>query len=82
MSRYKIVSIEKTTPPAGSVVKRWYKFIIANDKNTMTNLRSGTEKEVRLFAGEVVKRLNQKYLTHIQFKHHKPANEMINYNYI
>ena len=82
MSKYKLISIESTSPPAGSVFKRWYKFVIANQKNTMTNLRSGTEKEVRQFAIEAVNRLNEKYLTHIQFKYHKPVNDNINNMYL
>ena len=76
MARYKIKSIEKVNPPKGATSKRWYKFIIENDKNTMINLRSGSEKEIRKIASEAVKRLNEKYLTHINFKFHKPANEI------
>ncbi len=76
MSRYKLKSIEKVTPPDGVENLRWYKFIIANDKNTITNLRAGSEKEIRKFASESVKRLNEKYLTHIDFKIHKPVYEI------
>ena len=81
MARYKIKSIEKVTPPEGATSLRWYKFIIENDKNTITNLRAGSEKEIRQFASESVKRLNEKYLTHINFKIHKPVqeNNMVSY---
>ena len=48
MARYKIKSIEKVTPPEGATSLRWYNFIIENDKNTITNLRAGSEKEIRL----------------------------------
>ena len=75
MSCYKLKSIEKVAPPEGAENLRWYKFIIANDKNTITNLRAGTEKEIRKFASELAKRLNEKYLTHINFKIHKPVYE-------
>ena len=75
MSRYKLKSIEKITAPEGATNLRWYKFIIGNDKNIITNLRVGSEKEIRRFASESVKRLNEKYLTHINFKIHKPVIE-------
>ena len=82
MSKYKIKSIEKVNPPEGVSFKRWYKFIIGNDINTIVNLRSGTEKEIRNFALESVKRLNEKYLTHIKFKAHKPVNDLSLTNYL
>ena len=75
MTCYKIKSIEKTVAPPESSNICWYKFIIANDKNTITNFRSGSKCEVMEFATESVKRLNEKYLTHIQFKTHKPVFE-------
>ena len=76
MARYKIKSIEKTLPPEGSIELSWYKFIIENDKNTITNLRSGSKKDVQNFATESIKRLNEKYFTHVHFKNHKPVYEM------
>ena len=75
MSRYKIKSIEKVESPKDSTKSRWYKFIIENDKNTIVNLRSGSREDVKKFASESVKRLNEKYLTHIKFKVHKPVYE-------
>ena len=82
MSRYKITSIEKVTPPYDATSKRWYKFIIENEFNTITNMRTGSRKEILQFARESVKRLNEKYLTHIDFKVHRPVNEnsMANYD--
>ena len=76
MSRYKIKSIEQVAPPTGASSKHWYKYVIANELNTITSLRSGSIKEVREFATQSVKRLNEKYLTHIEFKIHKPVNEV------
>ena len=76
MARYKVKSIEKVTPPEGAEDMKWYKFIIENDKNTIINLRAGTKKDVHNFAAESVKRLNEKYFTHVQFKAHKPVYEM------
>lgn len=75
MARYKLKSIEKVAPPEGAANLRWYKYIIENDKNTITNLRAGSEKEIRKFASESIQRLNEKYLTHINFKIHKPVFE-------
>jgi len=76
MARYKIKSIEKVNPPEGTIEPVWYKFIIENDKNSITNLRSGSQREVKKFARESVKRLNEKYFTHVHFKKHKPVFEI------
>ena len=77
MSRYKLKSIEKIVPHEGTTHKRWYKFIIANSYNTITNIRCGSEKEVRRFAVDAIKRLNDKYLTNCKVKvFNRPANEV------
>lgn len=78
MARYKIDSIEQVTSPEGTTDSIWFKFIIQNDKNIITNFRSGSKKEVREFAKESVKRLNEKYFTHVHFKKHKPVYEIDN----
>ena len=82
MARYKVKSIEKAIPPEGAIGLSWYKFIIENDKNTITNLRSGSKIEVQNFATESIKRLNEKYFTHVHFKEHKPVYEMEFTNHI
>ena len=82
MARYKIKSIEKTFPPEGAIELSWYKFIIENDKNSITNFRSGSKKEVQIFATESINRLNEKYFTNVFFKQHKPVYEMEHNNNI
>ena len=82
MARYKIKNMEKVASPTGTKNLNWYKFIIENDKNSITNLRSGSKKDVIDFAEESVKRLNEKYFTHVRFKTHKPVNENNIINYI
>ena len=76
MAHYKVKSIEKIDPPEGAENMKWYKFIIENDKNSIINLRAGTKKDVHDFATESVKRLNEKYFTHVHFKSHKPVYEI------
>lgn len=76
MSCYKIINIQKVNPPEGATTQRWYQYIIANDVNTITSFRSGSEKETRKIATESVKRLNEKYLTHHKIKNYnKPVYE-------
>ena len=82
MAHYKIKSIERVNPPAGTQELKWYKFIIGNDKNTIINLRSGSKQEVHRFAEESIKRLNEKYFTHVHFKVHKPVYEVQSVNYL
>jgi len=77
MARYTIKSITKVAPPEGSSELNWYKFIIENDKNTITSLRAGSKREVNDFAIESINRLNEKYFTDVHFKIHKPVNESI-----
>ena len=76
MSRYKLKNIEKIEAPEGSTYKRWYKFVIANSYNTITNTRSGSEKEIRQHAKKAIQRLNEKYLTNCKVKaFNRMANE-------
>lgn len=49
MSRYKIKSIEQVTPPIGATDNHWYKYVIANDLNTITILRSGSISKFIIF---------------------------------
>ena len=81
MSRYKITSMEKVAPPQNVTSKNWYKFIIENEFNTIINIRSGSQKEILQFSRESIKRLNEKYLTHINFKMHRPVNEICSTSY-
>jgi len=82
MARYKIKSIEKVAPPEGAEEFSWYKFIIENDKNSIINLRAGSKKDVQNFAAESIKRLNEKYFTHIHFKVHKPVYDIDRSNHL
>jgi len=76
MSRYKILSIEKIASPAGATNKHWYKYIIANNYNTITSISSGSEKEIQKIASTAAKRLNDKYLTRCKAKSYsKPVYE-------
>jgi len=81
MARYTIKSITKVAPPEGSSGLNWYKFIIENDKNTITSLRAGSKREVNNFAIESINRLNEKYFTDVHFKIHKPVNESVNFQF-
>ena len=76
MARYQVKSIHKEDSPVGERKINGYKFIIENDKNSITNWRAGSKKDVLNFAHESVERLNEKYFTHVHFKAHKPVYEM------
>lgn len=68
MSRYTLINIEKIEAPEGSTFNNWYKFIIANSYNSITNIRCGTENEIREHAKLTINRLNAKYLTNCKVK--------------
>ena len=77
MSRYSLEHIEKIASPGGDTYSSWYKFIIANSYNRITNIRCGSEKEIRQFAEETIKRLNDKYRTGCKVKvFNRPVNEV------
>lgn len=76
MAKYKIISFEKAEPPQGAGDKNWYQYVIQNDLNTITSFRSGSKSEVRQFAIEATKRLNEKYACGYKVKsYNRPVNE-------
>ncbi|MCW8899415.1 MAG: hypothetical protein OQK75_04075 [Gammaproteobacteria bacterium] len=76
MSRYTLKFIEQIEAPDGSDNKHWYKFVIENSYNTITNTRCGSEKEIRRYAKETIQRLNEKYRTNCKVKiFNRMANE-------
>ena len=73
MARYKIISLEQAEPPTSAENKNWYQYVIENDLNTITSLRSGSKSEVRQFAIEVTRRLNEKYSSAYKVKSYNRA---------
>ena len=61
MSKYRVVAIEKTNAPEDCQEQSWYRYVIANDFNTITGLRTGSLKEVKTFAQSSAQQLNAKY---------------------
>lgn len=58
MSRYSLVSIEKSPPPQGQTGNNWYRYVITNGASNIVGYRSGTLGEARAVARECVMHLN------------------------
>ncbi|MFP3874378.1 MAG: hypothetical protein ACLFQT_12065 [Thiohalophilus sp.] len=58
MSRYALVSIEKSPPPQGQSGDNWYRYEIAGGAATIVGYRRGTLGETRVVARECVMHLN------------------------
>lgn len=58
MSRYLLVSIEKSPPPQGQTGDNWYRYEIAGGTTTIVGYRRGTLGETRVVARECVMHLN------------------------
>ena len=58
MSRYSLVSIEKSPPPPGQGEGDWYCYVIAGPTSRIVGYRRGTLGETRVVARECVMHLN------------------------
>ncbi len=59
MSKYRLLTLEKTQPPAGARTKRWYRYVITNGITEINGFRSGTEKEIQEFTRDCITHLNR-----------------------
>ncbi|MGD8576147.1 MAG: hypothetical protein PVG13_03560 [Thiohalophilus sp.] len=58
MSRYSLVSIDKSPAPQGQSGDNWYRYVISNEISTIVGYRCGTLGEARAVARECVMHLN------------------------
>ncbi|MDR9436170.1 MAG: hypothetical protein RI563_04795 [Thiohalophilus sp.] len=58
MSRYTLVTIEKSGPPQGQSGDNWYCYVIASATSQIVSYRRGTLAETRAVARECVMHLN------------------------
>lgn len=56
--RYRLATIEATSPPDGMPEGDWYQYIVEYGKSKMNCVRSGTLEEVTRHAEEFVENLN------------------------
>lgn len=63
MSRYSLVSIDKSSAPRGQTGDNWYRYVISNEAGTIVGYRCGTLGEARAVARECVMHLNSKLAT-------------------
>lgn len=70
---YKVKSIEHASELGSGSDETWYRYVINNDFNTITCVRSGTRTEVQKHARSCVSLLNEKYIQG-KIKTYKPVN--------
>ena len=58
--QFRIVSIEKTDPPANVSGGEWYKYTIEHDASSIDGMRSGSLRSVEQHLEEYVEKLNSR----------------------
>lgn len=56
--KYRVVSVDKTTPPEGLPGKNWYHYVIGYGDSTIDGTKPGTLKGVTQHAEDVARDLN------------------------
>lgn len=62
-SLFSVVSVEKTTPPAGAEGDNWYKYIVSRDNSEIVGSMQGSLQQVTNYAKEFVENLNTRAST-------------------
>jgi hypothetical protein len=57
-SPFRLVNVEKTQMPDGGSGQTWYRYLLENDRSTITGLRCGSLKDVTAYAKEYAEQLN------------------------
>ncbi len=57
---FRLVSIERTDPPAGATGKNWYRYTIRQGANAINGYLQGTATGVRHTAEQIVGQLNER----------------------
>jgi hypothetical protein len=59
-SRYRVMSVKKTTTPAGLPDGDWYRYVIGQGRGKIEGLRAGTLQTVTEHANSVADDLNER----------------------
>ena len=73
MSRYKIISVQKSVTPQGAQDDNWYCYVIANETNTIIGYRAGSQHEVKKVAEKCTRQMNDKYRGKVRYNASRPA---------
>ena len=73
MSRYKVMSVNRSITPQGGQDGNWYCYIIASENNTIIGYRSGTEGEARIIAEDCARHLNDTCSGEVRYNFSRPA---------
>ena len=57
---FRLVSIERTDPPAGAAGKNWYRYTIRQGANAINGYLQGTSTGVKQAAEQIVGQLNER----------------------
>jgi hypothetical protein len=57
---FRLVSIDRTDPPAGAIGKNWYRYTIRQGTNAINGYLQGTATGVRHTAEQIVGQLNER----------------------
>lgn len=60
VTKYKVVSVEKTDPPEGLPEGNWHRYIIGHGRSKIEGLKPGTLSAVKQHAESVASDLNER----------------------
>lgn len=60
---FKVVSVERTGAPDGASGQDWYRYVLENNRSTITGQRRGSRKDVLAYATQYAEQLNARGLT-------------------
>ena len=58
--KYKVVTVEQSTPPQGSETGNWFRYVIGQGKSKIVGFKSGTLQVVTAHAHTMVDDLNDR----------------------
>ena len=73
MSRYQVISVEKSVTPQGAQDDNRYCYVIASENNTIIGYRAGSQHEVKQMAEDCAKQMNNKYSGKVRYDFSRPA---------
>ena len=59
-NKYRVISVDKTEPPAGMKDDKWYRYVIGQGTSRLEGTRQGTLNTVTRHAEEFAQNLNER----------------------
>jgi len=77
---YSLLSVNKTTAPAGTEGNDWYRYVVERDSSTIVGCMRGTLQQVTSYAKDFVEKLNIRTHTRKSYSTWSPPHQKKNAN--